>query len=84
MSSKIESCNQPFWGQIVTVSAKIVTNLAGLVRLWRHKRGIMPLRSWDDRMLKDIGLSRAELDIAPWRLDPRKRDQYNPDRHRYY
>jgi len=84
MGSKIEACNQPIWGQIVTVSARIVTNLRHLLRMWRHKRGIAPLRSWDDRMLKDIGLSRAELDVSPDRLDPRKRGQYNPDQHRYY
>ena len=41
-----------------------VSFIRGLLRNWRAKRRIVNLSSYDDHMLKDIGVSRGEVEWA--------------------
>jgi uncharacterized protein YjiS (DUF1127 family) len=43
---------------------KIAGPVANFAKALRHRREIMLLAELDDRMLKDIGLSRADVDSA--------------------
>ncbi len=49
------------------------TSLSRLARLFRGRRAIRVLASWDDAMLSDIGLTRADIERAhdqPLTADP--------------
>jgi len=61
---------RPF-GLLDTLSAHVPVR--AIWTNWRRRRKVMVLRSMDDRMLNDIGLSRSDVDGAfatPWYVDP--------------
>lgn len=47
--------------------------VGGFVVLWANRRAVHRLATFDDRMLSDIAVSRADIDWAlsqPWHVDP--------------
>lgn len=55
-----------------TVSA-LLKSAGRAIELWANRRAIHRLAALDDRYLKDIGVSRADVHWAlshPWRVDP--------------
>ncbi|MGO4704742.1 DUF1127 domain-containing protein [Microvirga sp. 2MCAF38] len=40
------------------------TQIATVLRAWKHRRQVRALAEFDDRMLKDIGLTRSDVDGA--------------------
>ncbi|NIX76682.1 DUF1127 domain-containing protein [Microvirga terricola] len=47
-----------------TFAASVARAVASLVRALKHRREVMHLAEFDDRMLKDIGLTRADVEGA--------------------
>lgn len=60
-------------GRLLAIVGAVARRLAGIGRAWRHRKDLLLLASFDDRMLADIGLTRGDLRDAaaelPWR-DP--------------
>jgi uncharacterized protein YjiS (DUF1127 family) len=46
------------------VLTQIVRSVAGLAKALKHRREIINLAEFDERMLKDIGLTRSDVDGA--------------------
>ena len=75
MSGKIFSmATTPSWKIAVRLwIASLASAVAALFRASANRRAVMSLRAMDDRMLKDIGLTRADVDGAlsqPLHKDP--------------
>ena len=47
-----------------TVLGTFVRSLVDLAKTFQHRREVMNLAELDDRMLKDIGLTRSDVDAA--------------------
>jgi len=43
---------------------RVIRAVSDLSRAWRHRREIMQLAEFDDHMLKDIGLTRSDVEGA--------------------
>jgi uncharacterized protein YjiS (DUF1127 family) len=52
----------PFYG--MTALEPFTRPIAGLVKALRHRREIKHLAEFDDRMLRDIGLTRSDVSSA--------------------
>ena len=46
------------------IAARLLAGVTGLVRTYRHRRQVAALLSWDDRGLEDIGVTRADVQLA--------------------
>lgn len=45
-------------------AARILASATGLARSYQHRRQVAALLSWDDRGLEDIGVTRADVQLA--------------------
>ena len=80
MSGKIffkansEARNLASWKIVARLVASTILDAAkATLRAIVNRRSVNALASWDDRMLKDIGLTRGDLESAiaqPWHRDP--------------
>jgi uncharacterized protein YjiS (DUF1127 family) len=52
----------PFLGS--SILGQVARSLVGFAKALRHRREVMNLAEFDDRMLKDIGLMRSDVDTA--------------------
>lgn len=75
-STRIGSAGRP--QRPSALKAALSAIVAAVVRplvLWGNRRAVYRLMYLDDRHLKDIGVSRADIDWAlskPWSVDPSK------------
>lgn len=56
-----------------TAVSNAMKSAARAIELWANRRAIYRLAALDDRYLKDIGVSRADVHWAlshPWHVDP--------------
>jgi len=80
MSGKIffkansEARKSASWKIVARLVASTILDAAkATLRAIVNRRSVNTLAAWDDRMLKDIGLTRGDLDGAlaqPWHRDP--------------
>ncbi len=49
---------------LVRLSAQFLAGIAKRIRSYRHRRDIATLLAWDDRALDDIGVTRADVQLA--------------------
>ncbi len=58
--------------RLITATVRVSQWLIVSYRAWRSRQELSRLQSFDDRMLKDIGVERSDLDWAkaqPWPVD---------------
>jgi len=48
----------------IQFSARLFASVSKLVRSYRHRRQVAALLAWDDRGLEDIGVTRADVQLA--------------------
>jgi uncharacterized protein YjiS (DUF1127 family) len=48
----------------IRFSAVLLASVSKLVRSFRHRRQVAKLLAWDDRGLEDIGVTRADVQLA--------------------
>jgi len=53
-----------FYSASLRFSALFLAGVSKLVRSYRHRRQVAALLSWDDRGLEDIGVTRADVQLA--------------------
>ena len=60
-------------GRLPAMLAEAMPRAARVLKAWQARRNLAQLRSMDDRMLDDMGLTRADVVRAfetPWYHDP--------------
>ena len=75
MTSRAIPVTVPFGGNSIIRRAGRLTlaAVATLARMLKARRDVAELARFDEHMLRDIGLTRANVDAAlgqPWRCDP--------------
>jgi uncharacterized protein YjiS (DUF1127 family) len=58
--------------RLIVRTARFATWLAVTYRVWKSRRELGRLERFDDRLLRDIGVERADIDWAraqPWPID---------------
>ena len=69
----IEARRPDFLHRLIAAAIVSGQRLRALHGVWKARREITRLSELDDRMLKDIGVQRADIDWAylqPWSVDP--------------
>jgi uncharacterized protein YjiS (DUF1127 family) len=52
------------YSALTRLSTRLLAGIARLVRSYRHRRQVAALLAWDDRGLEDIGVTRADVQLA--------------------
>lgn len=59
--------------RVSTTVSSVMRSIGRAITLWANRRAVYRLATLEDRFLRDIGVTRSDIDWAlsqPWRVDP--------------